>query len=138
MASQPHEARVSVTSARPPAGVLASGRRGGCRLHSVTGEFHSETGARPQTCFAALSAGADARGRLDERAMDSSHGAVEQLGAASSHQVTILGPGTVVSRIRSGLRPPPDELDQVVRLARFRAAHPEVIVGDGGFGTVQA
>jgi len=24
------------------------------------------------------------------------------------------------------------------RLARFRAAHPEVIVGDGGFGTVQA
>jgi hypothetical protein len=35
-------------------------------------------------------------------------------------------------------RPPPDELGQVVRLARFRAAHPEVIVGDGGFGTVQA
>ena len=70
--------------------------------------------------------------------MDSSHGAVEQLGAAISHQVTILGPATVLSRIRSGLRPPPDELDQVVRLARFRAAHPEVIVGDGGFGTVQA
>jgi hypothetical protein len=70
--------------------------------------------------------------------MDSSHGAVEQLGAAISHQVTTLGPGTVVGRIRSGLRPPPDELDQVVRLARFRAAHPDVIVGDGGFGTVQA
>jgi hypothetical protein len=43
-----------------------------------------------------------------------------------------------VSGIRSGLRFLPDELDQVVRLARFRAAHPDVIVGDGGFGTVQA
>ncbi len=32
----------------------------------------------------------------------------------------------------------PDEPDQVLRLARFRAAHPEVIVGDGGFGTWQA
>ena len=32
----------------------------------------------------------------------------------------------------------PDELDQIVRLARFKAAHPDVIVGDGGFGTVQA
>ena len=70
--------------------------------------------------------------------MDSSHGAVEQLGATISYQVTIRGPGTVVSRIRSGLRPVPDELDQVARLARFRTAHPEVIVGDGGFGTVQA
>ena len=35
-------------------------------------------------------------------------------------------------------RPVPDELDQLARLARFRAAHPEAIVGDGGFGTVQA
>ena len=26
----------------------------------------------------------------------------------------------------------------LLRLARFRAAHPEVIIGDGGFGTVQA
>jgi hypothetical protein len=43
-----------------------------------------------------------------------------------------------VSRIRSGLRLVPDELDQVIRLARFRSAHPDVIVGDGGFGTLQA
>jgi hypothetical protein len=43
-----------------------------------------------------------------------------------------------VSKIRSGLRLVPDELDQIVRLARFKAAHPDVIVGDGGFGTVQA
>jgi hypothetical protein len=43
-----------------------------------------------------------------------------------------------VSRIRSGLHLIPEELDQVVRLARFRAAHPDVIVGDGGFGTMQA
>jgi hypothetical protein len=32
----------------------------------------------------------------------------------------------------------PDELGQVVRLQAFRAAHPKVIVGDGGFGTWQA
>ena len=32
----------------------------------------------------------------------------------------------------------PDEPDQVLRLRRFRASHPEVIVGDGGFGTLQA
>jgi hypothetical protein len=43
-----------------------------------------------------------------------------------------------VSGIRSGLRFRPDELDQIVRLASFRAAHPDVIVGDGGFGTFQA
>jgi hypothetical protein len=43
-----------------------------------------------------------------------------------------------VSWIRSGLRLVPDELDQVVRLARFRERHPDVIVGDGGFGTIQA
>jgi hypothetical protein len=43
-----------------------------------------------------------------------------------------------VSGIRSGLRLVPGELDQVVRLARLKAAYPDVIVGDGGFGTVQA
>jgi hypothetical protein len=43
-----------------------------------------------------------------------------------------------VTGIRSGLRLVPDEIDQVVRLARFREAHPQVIIGDGGFGTVQA
>jgi hypothetical protein len=43
-----------------------------------------------------------------------------------------------VSGIRGGLRWSPDEFDQIVRLARFRAANPDVIVGDGGFGTVQA
>jgi hypothetical protein len=32
----------------------------------------------------------------------------------------------------------PDEPDQVVRLEEFRAARPDVIVGDGGFGTWQA
>lgn len=32
----------------------------------------------------------------------------------------------------------PDEPDQLLRLRRFRLAHPEVIVGDGGFGTLQA
>jgi hypothetical protein len=36
------------------------------------------------------------------------------------------------------LRLVPDELDQVLRLQAFRAAHPEVIIGDGGFGTIQA
>ncbi len=70
--------------------------------------------------------------------MDSSHGTVEQLGAGIGHQVAGLGRGAAVSRIRSGLRPDSDELDQVDRLARFRQAHPEVVVGDGGFGTVQA
>ncbi len=70
--------------------------------------------------------------------MDSSRGAVEQLGPGIGHQVTGLGRGAAVSRIRSGLRPDSDELDQVARLARVRRAHPEVIVGDGGFGTVQA
>ncbi len=43
-----------------------------------------------------------------------------------------------MNRIRSGLRLVPDELDQVIRLARFRAAHPDVIIGEGGFGTWQA
>jgi len=32
----------------------------------------------------------------------------------------------------------PDEPVQVLRLIRFRQAHPDVIIGDGGFGTMQA
>jgi hypothetical protein len=32
----------------------------------------------------------------------------------------------------------PGEPGQVLRLRRFRAAHPDVIIGDGGFGTFQA
>jgi hypothetical protein len=32
----------------------------------------------------------------------------------------------------------PDEPDQVPRLQEFRAAHPEVIIGEGEFGTWQA
>ena len=32
----------------------------------------------------------------------------------------------------------PDEPDQVLRLREFRVGHPDVIVGDGGFGTMQA
>ena len=32
----------------------------------------------------------------------------------------------------------PDEPDQVLRLGRFREEHPDVIIGDGGFGTWQA
>jgi hypothetical protein len=43
-----------------------------------------------------------------------------------------------VNGIRSGLRLVADELDQVARLARFKAAHPDVVVGDSGFGTMQA
>ena len=31
-----------------------------------------------------------------------------------------------------------EEPDQVLRLQAFRAAHPEVIIGDGGFGVRQA
>jgi hypothetical protein len=31
-----------------------------------------------------------------------------------------------------------EEPDQVLRLQAFRAAHPEVIIGDGGFGVWQA
>ena len=38
--------------------------------------------------------------------------------------------------VRLGLAP--DEPDQVPRLRAFRAAHPEVIIGSGGFGTFQA
>jgi hypothetical protein len=32
----------------------------------------------------------------------------------------------------------PDEPDQVLRLHCFRQDHPQVIIGDGGFGTFQA
>ena len=39
---------------------------------------------------------------------------------------------------RGPLRLAPDEFDQMLRLQAFRAAHPEVIIGDGGFGTMQA
>jgi hypothetical protein len=44
-----------------------------------------------------------------------------------------------VNSDRAGLlRLIPDEFDQVLRLQAFRASHPEVIIGDGGFGTIQA
>lgn len=39
---------------------------------------------------------------------------------------------------RDWLRLAGDEEGQIPRLAAFRAAHPEVIIGDGGFGTWQA
>jgi hypothetical protein len=32
----------------------------------------------------------------------------------------------------------PDEPDQVLRLGRFREEHPDVIIGDAGFGTFTA
>ena len=32
----------------------------------------------------------------------------------------------------------PGEPDQMLRLHHFRQDHPEVVVGDGGFGTFQA
>ncbi len=37
-----------------------------------------------------------------------------------------------------GLRLVPDEPDQILRLARFRAEHPAVIIGEADFGTWQA
>ena len=40
--------------------------------------------------------------------------------------------------MRPGLRIMPDEPDQVVRLARFRAEHPGVIIGPDQFATWQA
>ena len=46
--------------------------------------------------------------------------------------------GTGDAPIRSGLHLIPDELGQVMRLARFRTRRPDVIIGDGGFGTMQA
>jgi hypothetical protein len=39
---------------------------------------------------------------------------------------------------RPVLRLVPGEPDQVMRLARFRAEHPSVIIGAGEFGTWQA
>jgi hypothetical protein len=39
---------------------------------------------------------------------------------------------------RPVLRLVPDEPDQVMRLARFRAEHPAVVIGAGEFGTWQA
>ncbi|HTQ90028.1 MAG TPA: hypothetical protein VMK84_11090 [Streptosporangiaceae bacterium] len=39
---------------------------------------------------------------------------------------------------RHGLPGAHGEPDELLRLARFRAAHPDVIIGDGGFGTMQA
>ncbi len=39
---------------------------------------------------------------------------------------------------RLALRLVPDEPDQVLRLARFRQQHPDVIIGAGEFGTWQA
>ena len=46
--------------------------------------------------------------------------------------------GFAIRLVRHGLPGALGEPDQLLRLARFRAAHPEVIIGDGGFGTVQA
>ncbi|HEY2268286.1 MAG TPA: hypothetical protein VGI96_37115 [Streptosporangiaceae bacterium] len=39
---------------------------------------------------------------------------------------------------RAALRLAREEPDQVRRLQEFRARHPEVILGDGGFGVWQA
>ena len=39
---------------------------------------------------------------------------------------------------RPALRMVPDEPDQVLRLQEFRARYPEVIIGQGEFGTWQA
>ncbi len=39
---------------------------------------------------------------------------------------------------RLGLFREREEPDQLLRLQAFRAAHPEVIIGDGGFGVWQA
>jgi hypothetical protein len=39
---------------------------------------------------------------------------------------------------RHGLPGALGEPDQLLPLARYRAAHPEVIIGDGGFRTLQA
>jgi hypothetical protein len=38
---------------------------------------------------------------------------------------------------RDWLRLAASEEDQIPRLAAFRAAHPQVLIGDGGFGTWQ-
>jgi hypothetical protein len=42
------------------------------------------------------------------------------------------------TRLAAALGIAPDEPDQVLRLGRFREEHPDVIIGDGGFGTWQA
>lgn len=39
---------------------------------------------------------------------------------------------------RGSITPASDEFNQMLRLQAFRAAHPKVIIGDGGFGTTQA
>jgi len=44
--------------------------------------------------------------------------------------------GTYVHGRPLGLAP--EEPDQVIRLQHFRQDHPEVVIGDGGFGTMQA
>ena len=46
------------------------------------------------------------------------------------------GSGCGLTRAALGLSPA--EPDQVPRLQRYRAAHPGVIIGAGGFGTWQA
>ena len=46
--------------------------------------------------------------------------------------------GFGIRLVRYGLPGALGEPDQLLRLARFRDTHPEVIIGDGGFGTVQA
>ncbi len=40
--------------------------------------------------------------------------------------------------MRPGIHLAPAEIDQLYRLERFRDAHPDVIIGDGGFGVWQA
>jgi hypothetical protein len=40
--------------------------------------------------------------------------------------------------LRHRLPGPLGEPSQLLRLARFRTSHPEVIIGDGGFSTLQA
>jgi hypothetical protein len=40
--------------------------------------------------------------------------------------------------VRHGLPGPLGEPSQLLRLAQFRTSHPEVIIGDGGFSTLQA
>ena len=46
--------------------------------------------------------------------------------------------GFAAGLARHGMPSALGEPDELFRLSRFRAAHPEVIIGDGGFGTVQA
>ena len=46
--------------------------------------------------------------------------------------------GNFARLTRPALRLVPDEPDQVFRLQEFRAAHPDVILGKGEFGTWQA